>query len=222
MRKLSNEQKEKLANHIAKKPIEYIELYNELYDHYASAYEKGEKSLEETLEELDDHFHYQKVKRINSNLLKKIKRSVNEIYWREFKNFWRWPQIVSTLGILFLGILLVETILVESIVWYILVPTLVINAGLLAYGSILKNIKKQAGKKFESAHFKATQYYLSLPTSIFNLSIFLPVLALEPGKSTISIFDKYPAIVLALLMLLFTSAYIGFKVFRTKIKVQYL
>ncbi|MGJ3236161.1 hypothetical protein [Marivirga sp.] len=222
MRTLTAEQKTQLANHIAKKPIDYIELYNELYDHYASSYEKGEKSLEETLEELDDHFYYQRVKRINSNLLKKTKKSVNEIYWREFKNFWRWPQIVSTLGILFLGLLLIETIPVKSIVWYILVPILVINVGLLLYGSILKYLKKQAGKKFESAHFKATQHYLSLPTTIFNLTIFLPVLVLEPSEPTISIFEKYPAIVLVLLMLFFTSAFIGFKLFRTNIKVQYL
>lgn len=222
MRTLTQEQKTNLSNHIAKKPIDYIEFYNELYDHYASAYEKGEDSFEKTLEELDDHFHYQRVKRINDNLLKKTKRYVNEIYWGEFKNFWRWPQILSTLGILFLGLLLIETIPVKSIVWYILVPILVINVGLLLYGSILKYLKKQAGKKFESAHFKATQHYLSLPTTIFNLTIFLPVLVLEPGKPTINIFEKYPAIVLVLLMLFFTSAFIGFKVFRTKIKVQYL
>jgi hypothetical protein len=222
MRTLTQKQKEWLTKHIAKKPINYIELFNELYDHYASAFENGEESFDDTLLELDDHFHYQRVKRINGNLLKKTKRSVNKIYWREFKNFWRWPQILSTLGILFLGLLLIETIPVKSIVWYILVPMLVINVGILVYGSILKYDKKQAGKKFESAHFNATQHYLSLPSTIFNLTIFLPVLVLEPGKPTISIFEKYPFIVLILLMLFFTSVYIGMKVFRKKIKVQYL
>jgi hypothetical protein len=126
------------------------------------------------------------------------------------------------MAVLFFGFMLIEFISVKSIVWYIIVPILAFNVGLLIYGPILKHFKKQADKKFESAHFKATQHYLSLPTSIFNLTIFLPVLVLEPGKPTISIFEKYPIIVLGLLIIFFTSAYIGLKVFRTKIKVQYL
>ncbi|WKV11679.1 hypothetical protein [Marivirga harenae] len=222
MKTITQEQKDQLAKHIANKPIDYIELYNELYDHYASAYETGEKNFEETLEQLDEHFHFQKVKRINDNLLKKTKKSVNDIYWNEFKNFWRWPQILSTLGILFLAILLMGFIPVKSIVWYFLVPILALNVGLLIYGSILMYTKKRGKKRFKSAHFNATQHYLSLPTTIFNLTIFLPVLVLEPGKPTISIFETYPIIVLLLLMLFFTSVYIGMKVFRTKIKVQYL
>ena len=220
--KLTKEQQAELAEHIAKKPIDYIELYNELFDHYASAYEKDDQSLEETIDELDAHFHYQRVKRINGNLLKKTKKSVNEIYWTEFKNFWHWPQIISTIGILVSCFFLIEFAPTKSIVWYVLVPTLVFNGSLLVYGSILKYSRKQGKKKFESAYFSATQHYLSLPTTIFNLTIFLPVLILEPGKSTIGVFEAYPFIVLFLLILFITSAYIGFKVFKTKIRIQYL
>ncbi|WP_375581407.1 hypothetical protein ABWH96_10495 [Marivirga tractuosa] len=222
MRTLSIEQKEKLAQHIAKKPIEYIELYNELFDHYASAYENGEETLEKTIKRLDEHFHYQRVKRINANLLKKTKKTVNEIYWKEFKNFWRWPQIISTLSILFLGFMLLEFLSIKFILWYVIIPLLVFNVGLIVYGQILRQRKKHGNKKFESAHFQATQHYLNLPTNIFNLSIFLPILTLESSFSRIQFFEKYSLIVLILMITFFTAAYIGFKVFSSKIRVQYL
>jgi hypothetical protein len=69
MRTLTSAEKDQLSKHIAKKPITYIELYNELFDHYASTFEKGDISLEDTLAQLDEHFHYQKVNRIDNNLL---------------------------------------------------------------------------------------------------------------------------------------------------------
>jgi hypothetical protein len=222
MRTLSIEQKEHLENHIAKKPIEYIELYNELYDHYASAYEDGEENLEETIERLDDHFHYQKVKRINDNLLKKTKKSVNEIYWTEFKNFWRWPQIVSTIAIVFFGIMLFEYLPMKIILWYVLLPILFFLIALLIYGSIVIRRKKYGNKKFKSAYLTSTHHFLSLPISLFNLSIFLPALFLEPYKPRIEFYESHPLVPFILVMLFLIAAYIGFKVVRRKIRIQYL
>ncbi|HET8859080.1 hypothetical protein [Marivirga sp.] len=222
MRTLSREQKEQLANHLAKKPIEYIELYNELYDHYASSYENGNKQFEEVLRELDQHFDYQKVKTINANLLKKTKKSVNEIYWKEFKNFWRWPQIVSTLGFLLFGLIILEFLPIKVVMWSVIIPLLIFNVILTFYGLILKHRHKFGNKKFDSAHYQATQHYLNLPTSIFNLSIFLPIMTLQSSLSRIQFYEKYSVLLLLLMMTFFTAAYIGFKVFRTKIKMQYL
>lgn len=222
MRTLSSEQKEQLANHIAKKPIEYIELYNELFDHYASTYENGEENFENTLEELDDHFHYQRVKRINDNLLKKTKRSVNEIYWTEFKNFWRWPQIISTLVILFLGYSFIEFLPMKLIVWYVFIPFLIFTTALIIYGGILTRKKKYHIKKFKSAYLASAHHFLSLPVTLFNLTIFLPVLFLEPYKPRIEFYENYPLVPFILMMIFFTAAYIGCKVFRSKIRVQYL
>ncbi|MGM0581209.1 MAG: hypothetical protein ACQETL_11050 [Bacteroidota bacterium] len=222
MRTLSSIQKEQLAKHIAEKPIEYIELYNELFDHYSSAYEKDEESFDATLEALDDHFHHQKVKSINHNLLKKTKSSVNEIYWAELKDFWRWPQIISTIGFLIIIIALINFTSIKLLVWYIIIPMLFFNTSLLLYGTYLRKRKKYGNKKFKSAHFNASQHYLNLPTTIFNLCIFLPVMALESDSSRVLFFENYPVVVFILLILFSTSAYIGFKVFRTKIRIQYL
>lgn len=222
MRTLTQEQKEQLANHIAKKPIQYIELYNELYDHYASAYEKGEGSFAKTIEELDSHFDYGKIKRIDNNLLKKTKKSVNEIYWKEFKDFWRWPQIVSTLGMLIFGIFLIRFFEMKIIMWFIIMPILVFNAGIVVYGLILRQKNKKGSKKFESAHLRTAQHYLTFPATLLNLSLFLPVLAFDAEKSHYDFIIQYPIIVFGLLLICTTSAYIGLKVFRTKIRVQYL
>jgi hypothetical protein len=220
--KLTKEQQAQLAEHIAKKPIEYIELYNELYDHYASAYEKGDQSLEETIDELDDHFHYQKVKSINANLLKKTEKSVKGIYWSEFKNFWRWPQIVTTLGFLLLGFTLLEFLPMKLIMWSVVIPMVAFNGGIVLYGLYLSRRKEFASKKFKSAHLEASQFYLTFPTSIFNLAVILPLMAGKPDTPGIHFFEQYPIIVLIFMTIFFTSAVIGLKVFRSKIRIQYL
>ena len=150
MRTLTSEQKTQLADHIANKPIKYIELYNELYDHYASSNEYSEEIFEETIERLDDHFHYQKVKSINANLLKKTKRSVKEIYWSEFKNFWRWPQILTTLGFLSLGFFIIEYLPIKLVMWSVVIPMLIFNAGIFLYGLSLSKSKIIRFKKFKS------------------------------------------------------------------------
>lgn len=220
--KLTKEQQDLLAYHIAKKPIDYIELYNELYDHYAAAYENSEGTFEQTLEQLDEHFHYQKVKSINTGLLKKTKKSINQIYWTEFKDFWRWPQIVSTSGILILAALLVKLVETKIIMWSIVMPILVFNAGIVIYGVLLRQKNKKGNKKFESAHLSVTQHYLTFPTTLLNLSLFLPVLALQADKNHYDFILQYPLIVFGLLLICTTSAYIGLKVFRSKIRIQYL
>lgn len=222
MRNLTTEQKEQLADHIAKKPIEYIELYNELYDHYASTYEKGNDNFEDTLSKMDDHFYFQRVKTINDCLLKKTKRCVNKIYWKELKEFWRWPQIITTIGILLAGVTLIEFIAVKSIIWFVVVPILIFNIGLFFYGANIYRFKKNGNRKFKSAYFRAAQHYLTLPTSIFNLSIFLPIMALAPDASKTLFFETYPLLLLFLMIIFLTAAYIGYKVVKTKINVQYL
>ncbi|WP_296618932.1 hypothetical protein [Marivirga sp.] len=222
MRTLSSEQKEQLTNHIAKKPIKYIGLYNELYDHYASTYEIGENDFENTLEALDQEFDYYKVKSINDNLVDKTRKSVNQIYVEEFKNFWRWPQIMTTLGILFLCYSFIEFLPMKIIVWYVFMPFLIFTSAILIYGGILTKRKKYGNKRFESAHLASAHHFLSLPVTLFNLTVFLPALFLEPYKPRIEFYENYPLIAFILMMIFFIAAYIGFKVFKSKIRVQYL
>lgn len=222
MNTLSPEQELKLANHIARKPIEYIELYNELYDHYASTYESGTATFEATLKELDIHFDYLKVRNINENLIKKTKKAVNKIYWKEFKKFWQWPHITVTIGLLLIGFLLLESIPVKPIVWFVLIPIMLFNVSLMLYSSVLKNKNKYGGKKLKSAHYSTIHHFLNLPITLFNMSIFLPILFLESSTSRIDFLGQSPIIVLLLLTIFLTSAHISFKVFRTKISLQYL
>lgn len=222
MRNLNDIQKKNLAEHIAKKPIGYIELYNELYDHYASAYENGDGSFKETIEKLDDHFHYDKVKAINANLLKKTKKSVNGIYWSEFKNFWRWPQILTTLGVLLLAYFTIEFLPMDKIMWYIFVPSLLFFVGILLNSYILTKTKKYGNKRFKSAHLASTHHYLTFPITLFNLSIFMPALFLEPYQPRSEFYINYPVVPFVMMMFFFIAAYIGLKVFRSKIRVQYL
>jgi|GEM_PF-4610147 hypothetical protein len=222
MRTLTGKQKEHLSNHIAKKPIDYIELYNEFYDHYASTYENGDEDFKATLENLDQEFNYYKVKSINENLVAKTRKSVNQIYIEEFKNFWRWPQIISTLSIIFLAYSFIEFLPMKILLWYVFTPFLIFTTALLIYGGILTTRKKNSIKKFKSAHLTATHHFLSLPVTLFNLTVFLPALFFEPYKPRIEFYENHPLVPFILMMVFFIASYIGFKVFRTKIRVQYL
>ena len=154
MRTLTTNQKQQLAIHLAKKPIEYIELYNELYDHYALAYENGENDFKNTLQILDQEFDYYKLVNINGNLVDKTTKQANKIYLSEFKNFWRWPQIISTLAIIFLGYTLIEILPMDIIFWCILIPLTFFSIGLPSYGYMLSRLKKYGGKRLNSAHLQ--------------------------------------------------------------------
>ncbi|HET8859079.1 hypothetical protein [Marivirga sp.] len=222
MRTLTSEQKKHLAEHIAKKPIKYIELYNELFDHYASAYEKGENDFDTTLEALDQEFDYYKLVSINRNLVGKTMKTANKIYLSEFKKFWRWPQIISTLAIIFLGYTLIEILPMNLIFWCILIPLSVFTIGIPAYGYVLSRLKKYGNKRLNSAHLSATTHFLILPTSIFNMSAMLPLFLLEPYQPTQEFYVQYPLVPLFMILLFLSLIHIGFKVFRSKIKVQYL
>jgi hypothetical protein len=222
MRTLLTQQKEHLAQHIAKKPIKYIELYNELYDHYASTYETGDDDFESTIAILDQEFDYFKVLSINNNLVSKTRKAINRIYLNEFKNFWRWPQIMTTLSILVLGYFTIEFLPMDIIMWYVFIPLILFFGVLLLYSGILTRRKKYGNKRFESAHLASAHHFISLPITLFNLTIFLPAFFLEPYQVRTEFYVKHPLVPFILMMVFFIAAYIGFKVFRTKIKVQYL
>jgi hypothetical protein len=222
MRTLSTDQKEELAQHIATKPIKYIELYNELYDHYALAYENGEESFQQTVENLDEEFDYYKLVSINRNPVGKTMKQANKIYLSEFKNFWRWPQIISTLAIIFLGYTFIKILPMNIIFWSILIPLTLLSIGIPAYGYTLSRLKKYGGKRLDSAHLSATTHLLILPTTILNLSTILPVFFLEPYQERVVFYQQYPLMPLILILVILSLAYIGLKVFRTKIRMQYL
>lgn len=221
MRTLTSEQKEQLANHIATKPIKYIEFYNELYDHYASAYESGEKCFEDTLTELDKHFHTDKIEQVNKYVISKTKKVVRSIYWTELKGFWRWPQIISTFGILLLSALYIKVVPMDLLLLIGIFPLLIFIMIISLKGYFLGNRKKVGNKKFKSAHHKAAEYYQQLPLHLFNMTVLFPLIVLGPSTQKIHFYEKYPIIVFLLLALFLSCAYIGMKIYRTKTKVQY-
>ncbi len=200
MRRLNEVQKKYLAEHIAKKPIEYIELYNELYDHYATTFENGNQEFEKTISRLDIIFDDLKIKRINSNLLNNTKKAVRDTYWREFKKIWCWPQIFIAMTILLGGITILRSVPIEALFMFCINPVLILFLILTSYGFILRWTKKYGHKKLRSAHNKACDYYLRLVFNINSMSIFLPLFAFGPYSDTIIFFERYPLLILLLLV----------------------
>ncbi|WNB17047.1 hypothetical protein [Marivirga arenosa] len=222
MRKLSSEQKEFLEAHIAKKPIEYIELYNELYDHYASAYENGELSLEETTEDLDKQFHDRRVRSINSQVLNKSQKAANILYKNEFGKFWKWPQVLTTVSLLIIIFLFEDTFPMKFILWGFMIPSLLFLVGLMFYPIFIRKTNKNKAKNFKSSFYKSFITFVNLPISLFNLSLAIPILFLEPYQDRLIFYEKYPIIPFTLLTVFLITIFIGLKVMRTKIKVQYI
>jgi len=222
MRNLTQEQKMQLTEHIAQKPIKYIELYNELYDHYASAYERGKLTFPNTLVELDEHFHDDKIEAFNAYFLSKTKKTIRSVYWSEIKNFWKWPQILTTLGILVLAFISIKVVSMEFLLLIGLFPVLIFIFTVSMKGYFLGKRKSIGHKSFKSAHHKATEYYQQLPLHIFNMTVFFPLIVLGPLHQKIHFYEQYPIIVFTMLALFLSAAYIGLKVYKTKIKVQYL
>lgn len=221
MRTLTKDQKKYLAEHIAKKPIKYIELYNELYDHYASAYENGDGSFESTISQLDVQFIDEEVKAINKKIYKKTRKSVNAIYWKNFKNFWSYPHILSTLVFLVLGIFLIEIFQIMTIIRYVVFPIIIINAIISIYGIYLSRIKEYGHKEFQSAHLNASALYWLIPMQILNICMIKPSFITDT-KWGMHYFENYPFIILFFMILFYISSFVGWKLFNSKIKVQYL
>ena len=96
MKSISSEELDLLKEHLMQKPFKYEEVFNEVLDHYATAYEKSTADIEIVLSELDQHFTYRKVDEINSRYLNDLKKHLRKSHWTIFLGNFRWPQLMYT------------------------------------------------------------------------------------------------------------------------------
>ena len=97
MRTIKPEELEDLKKHLLEKPFKYEEVYNEVLDHYATAYEESEETLEKLINDLDQKFSNSKIEEINTRYFDDLKRSLRKSHWTIFIGHLRWPQLAFTL-----------------------------------------------------------------------------------------------------------------------------
>lgn len=213
MRKLTQDQKEKLKNHLSQRKIRYVELYDEIYDHYASVYEFGKEELEETIHQLDAHFTQAYINQHKEQISKSIYKSLLANYKKEFASFFQWPQIVTSIVTGLLIIALAYLIPEDIYKLYILLPCFVIPFVPFAYFFIQEH-RKLVPLNLKSAAFEVLNKLGIIPVLAFNAVNILLIFGDHLNKVE-------TAILLGIsVLILIVYDIITIKVFKQKIKYQ--
>jgi len=103
--KLSLDQIEQLHYHINDKQIPYIEVRDEVLDHYQTALElEQERPMEEVLAGLDKTFTITYCKEVADNYIKELRSEYPSLIRRKFLEMFEWRRLPLTLIIFSLGL----------------------------------------------------------------------------------------------------------------------
>lgn len=99
MKTISKVELDTLKEYLGKRPFRYEEVYNEVIDHYATAYEQSDLGLYEVIREQDKHFTDKKINEIDKQYLSDINRQINKAHLGLFIGYFKWPQLLMTLSV---------------------------------------------------------------------------------------------------------------------------
>lgn len=133
MRMLSENEIQLIKAHLESLSLSYIEIYNELYDHYVTALEAvSEESFESRKNELDEEFAWSVVREMEKELLKNVSEQLEQSQFEALK-FWK-MDFWKVLGIFIYTALLItvyEFISLDVMLVFSFVPALGIMIALL-------------------------------------------------------------------------------------------
>lgn len=103
--KLTEKDIETLHYHINAKQIPYIEVRDEVLDHYQTALEKEEeRSLEEVLAELDQTFTNSYCKEISDSYINQLRDEYPDLLKKKLQEMFGWKRLSITLFIVGIGL----------------------------------------------------------------------------------------------------------------------
>lgn len=133
MRMLSENEIQLIKARLESLSLSYIEIYNELYDHYVTALEAvSEESFESRKNELDEEFAWSVVREMEKELLKNVSEQLEQSQFEALK-FWK-MDFWKVLGIFIYTALLItvyEFISLDVMLVFSFVPALGIMIALL-------------------------------------------------------------------------------------------
>lgn len=136
MRKLSNLEINSIQTRLESLQIGYVEIFDELLDHYISQLEKKDQpEFEQELEKLNETFAWSVVKGMEKNLEKQTNKLVAKMQWESLK-VWDF----SSCGF-FTGLLIASSMLVSFLVFQ--VEGLFMASSILALAGIILAWNKQ-------------------------------------------------------------------------------
>ncbi len=103
MKMITPKELERLKNRLIRKPFVYEQVYLEVLDHYAAAYEASDQSLDATIEEQDQEFTNLKIFNFNETYKKELDKQVLRDHLRVLTDLLRMPQLIVTSLIVLLG-----------------------------------------------------------------------------------------------------------------------
>ncbi len=106
MRTISKIELDTLKEYLGTKPFQYEEVYNEVIDHYATAYEQTEKELNDIIRDQDEHFTDKKIKEIDKQYIAEVKRQLFKAHLGLIFGYFKWPQCLISLSAVALFFLL--------------------------------------------------------------------------------------------------------------------
>jgi hypothetical protein len=115
MKSITKPELQQISDHLIQKPFKYDEVFQEVLDHYASAYEQLDKPLSEVMEELDQEFLNSRIVKMNDQFKNEVIEKLETAHFNIFIRHFRWPQIVSTLSII--GLLFLVSQFIQPLNW---------------------------------------------------------------------------------------------------------
>lgn len=96
---------EKLHYHINSKHIQYIEVRDEILDHYQTALQKEDKrSMEEVLASLDQTFTNSYCKEISESYINQLRDEYPKLFKKKLAEMFGWGRLPVTVFIVFIGL----------------------------------------------------------------------------------------------------------------------
>ena len=119
MRKLSDLEFNSIQTRLESLQIGYVEIYDELLDHYISQLEKKDVSdFKKEFENLNETFAWSVVKGMEKNLEKQTNKLIAKIQWESLK-IWKFSPNDFFTGLLIAGLMFISflTFKLEGLLW---------------------------------------------------------------------------------------------------------
>jgi hypothetical protein len=178
MRKLSEEELNKIRKAIAVKELTSAEILLEVYDHYVSHLEsKSVEEFEVELFELEQKFTYGYCHALQGKLFKSAKKEIFGLQWSLFKSYFSWPRIVFTAAFLTISLFMWSWLDEKTRMITLFIPFAL--SAILTIGIVINSFRKVRRVR---KYIKCTQKI----ESTFAIWIFQPMLILAAPFSLMS------------------------------------
>ncbi|WP_421873812.1 hypothetical protein [Marinoscillum sp.] len=217
MKSISPKEIDLLKDHLIKKPFKYQEVFLEVLDHYATAYEQSDETLDQTVTRLDQIFTPGKIEMINERYLKDLTRKMRKAHFTFFTNYFRWPQLITTFVVIAVFITaapLLHAYKPLKVSLFILLAILPLCFAIYAWIKAFQKRKALPGK-LKNGHFAAMGTFIVLTMNYAQVNTFYRFFS---GNEQANIFEISAYWTAGFLLLGLMLCSTSLQVFWTKVK----